>query len=47
MFSEFKNVDAELRKEFGRNNAETMATMKLGGFMEVFKKNLKFHAEIG
>ncbi len=33
-----------LRKEFGSNNAETMATMKLGGFMEVFKKNLKFHA---
>ncbi len=33
-----------LRKEFGRNNAETMATMKLGGFMETFKKNLKFHA---
>ena len=33
-----------LRKEFGSNNAETMATMKLGGFMEVFKKNMKFHA---
>ena len=33
-----------LRKEFGSNNAETLATMKLGGFMEVFKKNLKFHA---
>ena len=33
-----------LRKEFGRNNAETIATMKLGGFMETFKKNLKFHA---
>ena len=33
-----------LRKEFGRNNAETLATMKLGGFMETFKKNMKFHA---
>jgi len=33
-----------LRKEFGSNNAETMATMRIGGFMEVFKKNLKFHA---
>ena len=33
-----------LRKEFGENKAETMATMKLGGFMETFKKNLKFHA---
>tara|TARA_B100000085_G_scaffold266400_1_gene275039 strand:- start:37 stop:633 length:597 start_codon:yes stop_codon:yes gene_type:complete len=33
-----------LRKEFGSNNAETLATMKLGGFLETFKKNLKFHA---
>ena len=33
-----------LRKEFGSNNAETLATMKLGGFMETFKKNMKFHA---
>ena len=33
-----------LRKEFGENKAETMATMKIGGFLEVFKKNLKFHA---
>ena len=33
-----------LRKEFGENKAETMATMRLGGFMEVFKKNLKFRA---
>ena len=33
-----------LRKEFGSNNAETLATMKLSGFMETFKKNLKFHA---
>ena len=31
-----------LRKEFGENKAETMATMKLGGVMETFKKNLKF-----
>ena len=33
-----------LRKEHGSNNAETMATMKLGGFLETFKKNLKFTA---
>ena len=33
-----------LRKEFGSNNAETMATMRLGGFIETFKKNLKFTA---
>lgn len=33
-----------LRKEFGENKAETLATMRIGGFMEVFKKNLKFHA---
>ena len=33
-----------LRKEFGENKAETMATVKIGGFMETFKKNLKFTA---
>ena len=33
-----------LRKEFGENKAETMATMRIGGFLEVFKKNLKFRA---
>ena len=33
-----------LRKEFGSNNAETLATMRIGGFMEVFKKNMKFRA---
>ena len=33
-----------LRKEFGENKAETMATMKIGGYMETFKKNLKFTA---
>ena len=33
-----------LRKEFGENKAETMATMKIGGFLETFKKNLKFTA---
>ena len=33
-----------LRKEHGSNNAETLATMKLGGFLETFKKNLKFQA---
>ena len=33
-----------LRKEFGSNNAETLATMRIGGFLEVFKKNMKFHA---
>ena len=33
-----------LRKEFGENKAETMATMKLGGYLETFKKNLKFTA---
>ena len=27
-----------LRKEHGSNNAETMATMKLGGYIETFKK---------
>ena len=33
-----------LRKEFGENKAETMATMRLGGYIETFKKNLKFTA---
>jgi hypothetical protein len=33
-----------LRKEFGENKAETMATMKIGGYLETFKKNLKFTA---
>ena len=33
-----------LRKEFGSNNAETMATMRIGGYLEVFKKNMKFTA---
>ena len=33
-----------LRKEFGENKAETMATMRIGGFLELFKKNLKFRA---
>lgn len=33
-----------LRKEHGSNNAETMATMKLGGYIETFKKNLRFQA---
>ena len=33
-----------LRKEFGENKAETMATMRIGGFLELLKKNLKFRA---
>ena len=33
-----------LRKEFGVNNAEMLATMRIGGFLEVFKKNMKFRA---
>ena len=33
-----------LRKEFGENKAETMATMRIGGYLETFKKNLKFTA---
>ena len=33
-----------LKKQFGENKAETMATMRIGGYLEVFKKNLKFTA---
>ena len=33
-----------LRKEFGENKAETMATMRIGGFLELLKKNLKLRA---
>lgn len=39
-----QTLKMSLRKEFGENKAETLATMRLGGFLEVFKKNLKFHA---
>ena len=39
-----QTLQMALRKEFGENKAETMATMRIGGFIEVFKKNLKFRA---
>ena len=33
-----------LHKQFGEKRAETLAGVKITGYLEVFKKNLKFHA---
>ena len=33
-----------LHKQFGENRAETLAGVKITGYLETFKKNLKFHA---
>ena len=39
-----QTIKMALRREFGSNKAETMATMRIGGYLETFKKNLKFTA---